>query len=312
MELAKAEYAIGYFTEVSHLGHVAHRAIVPDCTLLALQMGIGTHQDSREALDWFKKAASHGDKRAMDRLRMAGQSHAQPFARRPANSQGPNVPAKQAYKPPQTTRMKKNDKKSTTSLKGERAPRGMSVDQGRLHALPPLPNGVAGRPGPPPRQRSNSFSGGGEHDRRSPYRSEFGPTGPAYPSDSAYASHSLPGPANGYGRPMPQERRLPEGAGGPPEAFHGREPLRQQPVNGLPVMDSYGSGGFASSRLPPGAGLPPGAMRAGPPQRAGPQKPLPSTGGPLSPVDEERRRREVLQKRKIGTGPGEDKDCVVM
>ncbi|GAA5935938.1 tetratricopeptide repeat protein [Sporobolomyces koalae] len=48
---AKAEYACGYFTE----------------------SGIGTYKDSREALEWFQKAASHGDKRALDRLRAAGQ-----------------------------------------------------------------------------------------------------------------------------------------------------------------------------------------------------------------------------------------------
>ncbi|GAA6059305.1 hypothetical protein JCM10212_005885 [Sporobolomyces blumeae] len=48
---AKAEYACGYFTE----------------------NGIGTYQDQREALEWFRKAASHGDKRAQDRLRSAGQ-----------------------------------------------------------------------------------------------------------------------------------------------------------------------------------------------------------------------------------------------
>ncbi|KWU44095.1 HCP-like protein, partial [Rhodotorula sp. JG-1b] len=45
--LAKAQYACGYFTEV----------------------GIGTHKDQREALDWFRKAAAQGDKRAQDRLR---------------------------------------------------------------------------------------------------------------------------------------------------------------------------------------------------------------------------------------------------
>jgi len=45
--LSKAEYAVGYFTEV----------------------GIGTHRDEREALQWFRKAADHGDKRAIARLR---------------------------------------------------------------------------------------------------------------------------------------------------------------------------------------------------------------------------------------------------
>ncbi|MBW0476710.1 hypothetical protein O181_016425 [Austropuccinia psidii MF-1] len=45
--LAKAEYAVGYFTEV----------------------GIGTTRNEKEALYWFKKAAEHGDKRAKDRLK---------------------------------------------------------------------------------------------------------------------------------------------------------------------------------------------------------------------------------------------------
>ena len=44
--LAKAEYAIGYFTE----------------------MGIGCRRDPLEANVWYVKAAEHGDKRAKDRL----------------------------------------------------------------------------------------------------------------------------------------------------------------------------------------------------------------------------------------------------
>lgn len=48
--LAKAEYAVGYFTEV----------------------GIGTIRDEREAVIWFKRAAEHGDRRAVTRLRTLG------------------------------------------------------------------------------------------------------------------------------------------------------------------------------------------------------------------------------------------------
>lgn len=47
LNLAKAEYAVGYFTEV----------------------GIGTVRDPRDAVKWFKRAAEHGDKRAVNRLR---------------------------------------------------------------------------------------------------------------------------------------------------------------------------------------------------------------------------------------------------
>jgi TPR repeat protein len=45
-ELPKAEYAVGYFTEV----------------------GIGIQKNPTEAMEWYKKAAQHGDKRAIQRL----------------------------------------------------------------------------------------------------------------------------------------------------------------------------------------------------------------------------------------------------
>ncbi|KAG1143351.1 hypothetical protein G6F37_007222 [Rhizopus arrhizus] len=45
-ELPKAEYAVGYFTEV----------------------GIGVTKNPAEAMEWYKKAAEHGDKRAIQRL----------------------------------------------------------------------------------------------------------------------------------------------------------------------------------------------------------------------------------------------------
>ena len=45
--LLKREWAHSYFTEV----------------------GIGTHRDESESIAWFRKAAEHGDKRAITRLR---------------------------------------------------------------------------------------------------------------------------------------------------------------------------------------------------------------------------------------------------
>ncbi|KAG0169502.1 hypothetical protein DFQ28_002291 [Apophysomyces sp. BC1034] len=45
-ELPKAEYAVGYFSEV----------------------GIGTSKNNEEAMTWYRKAAEHGDKRAIQRL----------------------------------------------------------------------------------------------------------------------------------------------------------------------------------------------------------------------------------------------------
>ncbi len=54
--LAKAEYAIGYFTEMG-VG-CAH---VPD-------MGIGCRRDPLEANVWYVRAADQGDQRARQRL----------------------------------------------------------------------------------------------------------------------------------------------------------------------------------------------------------------------------------------------------
>ncbi|KAI7875480.1 HCP-like protein [Lichtheimia hyalospora FSU 10163] len=45
-ELPKAEYAVGYFTEI----------------------GMGTVKNPNEAMEWYKRAAEHGDKRAIQRL----------------------------------------------------------------------------------------------------------------------------------------------------------------------------------------------------------------------------------------------------
>ncbi|KAH8921745.1 HCP-like protein [Atractiella rhizophila] len=56
--LPKAEYAVGYFFEV----------------------GIGTPKDGREALSWFRKAATHGDKRAINRLKSQYASAADRYA----------------------------------------------------------------------------------------------------------------------------------------------------------------------------------------------------------------------------------------
>jgi len=63
--LAKAEYAMGYFTEA----------------------GIGTIKDFREAMSWFERAAQHGDKRAAQRL-IAARSGSSPIPLR-LQSQSP-------------------------------------------------------------------------------------------------------------------------------------------------------------------------------------------------------------------------------
>lgn len=55
--LAKAEYAVGYFTE----------------------MGIGTVKNMKESKEWYRRAAEHGDKRANPRLTSLGGRAVQPL-----------------------------------------------------------------------------------------------------------------------------------------------------------------------------------------------------------------------------------------
>ncbi|SCV74085.1 BQ2448_6517 [Microbotryum intermedium] len=71
-------------------------------------MGIGTYKDAREAIDWFRKAAGHGDKRAIDRLRMTGTTVETMYGRPPPQARELPPPAEPAgsYKPPVETKMK--------------------------------------------------------------------------------------------------------------------------------------------------------------------------------------------------------------
>ncbi|KDE04292.1 hypothetical protein MVLG_05250 [Microbotryum lychnidis-dioicae p1A1 Lamole] len=71
-------------------------------------MGIGTYRDAREAIDWFRKAAGHGDKRAIDRLRMTGATVETMYGRPPPQALELPQAAEPAgnYKPPIETKMK--------------------------------------------------------------------------------------------------------------------------------------------------------------------------------------------------------------
>lgn len=72
--LAKAQYAVGYFTEVSSEAIAGHRHKMLIVRFffffwLSPQTGIGTAANQAEALKWFKLAAEAGDKRAEKRLK---------------------------------------------------------------------------------------------------------------------------------------------------------------------------------------------------------------------------------------------------
>ncbi|GAA5907374.1 hypothetical protein JCM6882_002820 [Rhodosporidiobolus microsporus] len=280
--LAKAMYACGYFTEV----------------------GIGTYKDERDALEWFRKAAAHGDKRAQDRLRMSGQPLPpliEPVKRSSPQPPQPDAPVSSLHLPERPRRLsttglltKKRDPSAGGGGKKGKPRRAGSVDaraahtfegppsvaapvavdrkgKGKEKALPAAPNGA-----PPPmpnmvRQRSYSQPNLVPLDYNlrpvgPPDGGDFGPL--AY--DHREPSHQQAATFNG--RPGPGAGLQPPYGGeyGAPNGLvkpeQVRMPLRQQ-VNGSPVL--------GSEEL----------------------------------AERKKEREKVLQRRK---NAGEDKDCVVM
>ncbi|KAI5479667.1 Sel1-like and Tetratricopeptide-like helical domain containing protein [Pseudohyphozyma bogoriensis] len=190
MGLAKAQYAVGYFTE----------------------MGIGTHKDAREALDWFRKAAAQGDKRAMDRLRLAS-SGAVPSAQAFAREATPPPPPASHYKPPPVSvsgKLKGKGKEPTTLR------RPQSFDR----------NGSGGGPGGRPEmERKRSVS--------TPQAQYM-----AYEDDGQYGGPGSDAP--NYGRPAPIHRPSKDGQQFKPiQPGQARMPPRHSSVgpNTTPLAD---------------------------------------------------------------------------
>ncbi|CEI92148.1 hypothetical protein CU097_002131 [Rhizopus azygosporus] len=71
-ELPKAEYAMGYYTE----------------------MGIGVPKDLDKAKRWYTKAANHGDEKAIQRLKVLERSESTPLKRRPTRNKNGKPTAK--------------------------------------------------------------------------------------------------------------------------------------------------------------------------------------------------------------------------
>lgn len=302
LELAKAEYAVGYFTE----------------------SGIGTYQDQREALDWFRLAASHGDKRALDRLRIAGigvsgavpaQSRRQPAAGTP-------------YKPPPVTKIVKKDGQSGTGppAQSERQ-RGKSVDRGKgKDVLPPLPGHDSHHP------TSNVRGSGAPLGMSGTYRDARRPDLPRQRSSST--------PVNKMDSVGPQDHPTGSLSRLPPLPLQDFGPVSlTMPPGAAPPMHGYQQS-YNSSSLPPRTHsshdtqfqhnqqqqhlqrskdmpqLPPGAGRG---LAEGVQVRMPDRQGggsdhrqaPTSNASSavQQRDKALLQRR---SGPGEDKDCLVM
>lgn len=70
--LAKAQYAVGYFSEVSCESRFRRSSLSLTFTFFFSQIGIGTPPSPQDALHWYRLAADAGDKRAAQRLRSSG------------------------------------------------------------------------------------------------------------------------------------------------------------------------------------------------------------------------------------------------
>ncbi|KPV76582.1 uncharacterized protein RHOBADRAFT_52570 [Rhodotorula graminis WP1] len=321
--LAKAEYAVGYFSEV----------------------GIGTYRDERDALEWFRRAASHGDKRAMDRLRLAGQplppvvgpdAASQP-QRRPSPVHGgvhggarPGLPSTESHMsglhlPAKTRRLSSSRillRKENASSSGGAAG---SLGSKKKSALNLSASG--GAFGGELRTRTTSAGALPAADRKAKGKEKALPDMPSLPPPNGHPhgqgmppmtrqrSYSQPEAVMQPMRPLDYNLRpLPAGAGAPqPLAVGG--PGAHSPLalggatNALqpPYVGEYGGHDAGVGVGSPARRAPPSAGQVRMPARQGP------TDSPQLGSDEvERKKQErdkVLQRRK---NAGEDKDCVVM
>ncbi|GAA5901143.1 hypothetical protein JCM8208_002288 [Rhodotorula glutinis] len=314
--LAKAEYAVGYFSEV----------------------GIGTYRDERGAIEWFRKAASHGDKRAMDRLRIAGQplppvvgpnAASQP-QRRPSPVNGtvnggggggarPGLPSTESHMSglhlPAKTRRLSSSRILLRKENPSGATGGLVSKKKSAHNLSASVGAFNGEI----RNRTTSAGALPAADRKGKGKEKVLPDMPALPTGmppmTRQRSYSQPEAVMQPMRPLDYNLRpLPAGAGAPqPPAAGGPSAYSPLALGGGPdaLQPPYG-GEYGGSDAGIGAGSP--ARRA--PPSAG-QVRMPARQGPtdspqLGSDEVERKKQErdkVLQRRK---NAGEDKDCVVM
>ncbi|GAA5976309.1 hypothetical protein JCM10908_005452 [Rhodotorula pacifica] len=289
--LAKAQYACGYFTEV----------------------GIGTYKDQREALDWFRRAAAQGDKRAQDRLRMAGQ-------------QLPAVvkPSKRNSPPPSTA-----DLPTMSSLHLPSKGRRLSGPR-LLRKEPSSGNLMNGTTGPKGGKKERAFSVDGSRPAivfgaaGSPNVADLPPPVPSVDRKGKGKSRSQSGMPDMA--PMQRQRSYSHPDTAVPLDYNLR-PVASGTDFGPLAYDSGDEGRLAASL--------PGRTR---PAQNGPSGPLARSASPASPrrlvpeqvqmpprqhsglrdqtdndaeqpFDVKKERERVLQRRK---NPGEDKDCILM
>ncbi|GAA6014170.1 hypothetical protein JCM11491_004127 [Sporobolomyces phaffii] len=266
MGFPKAEYACGYFTE----------------------SGIGTYQDAREALDWFRKAASHGDKRALDRLRNAGQPIP---AQVPALRSTPSSNALSSHGNPHLPALPDKNRSSSKLLtKSKQVP------------LPPVPRSQQPRSestGRIPRPVDKDVKGKGREQRPDPSRPGF----------SRQRSNSQPTP---FDARQQQQYYAPQ------------QPAQPGPNDFNPLPYAHGQAATTGGRMQHPAYQHPQQQQQHPRHASSPVRPdqvrmplrqqvngVTSPDGTARDAGAKRAEREhVLQRRS--KGGAEDKDCIVM
>ncbi|GAA6037297.1 hypothetical protein JCM8097_008669 [Rhodosporidiobolus ruineniae] len=293
--LAKAQYACGYFTEV----------------------GIGTYKDERDALEWFRKAAAQGDKRAQDRLRMGGHPLPPvdvPSAKRASPQPPPPEPTSSFHLPERqrrlsTTRLLTKNRDSSVSKKGAakgHPTRGGSADARTAHSFgelpPPVPTAPVDRKGKGKEKSLPSAPGAGPDPAApsmSPMTRQRSYSQPTMPQPGVQLDYNLrPVPAGGI-----------NGGDFGPLAYDHRE--QAATIGGYGAGAGAGAGGGLQppyqgeyGRLPAAGGAPPQVRMPARQQVKG--SPV-LAGEELA--EKKKEREKVLQRRK---NAGEGQDCIVM
>lgn len=267
---------------------------------------MGTYKDEREALEWFRKAATHGDKRAQDRLRMGGHAVPPPVVleapKRPALLPQPGHAATSSFHLPASASRTSRLLKKGGGKQGA-AGRGASVDArpATMFGEPSLGAPVSDRKGKG-KAKQHSVSHPGMVRQRS--ASQPPPVHPQTLQAGQHLDYNL------RPVPVPVAGGLEGGDFGPLAYDH-----RQQPAATIGGHSSYPSSptyGGQEQQDPRGGGGGGGGMQ----QPASVQLPA-RQGMDGSPVlgGQEREKREK-EREKVSTlrkkGAGEDKDCVVM
>lgn len=270
--LAKAEYAVGYFTE----------------------MGIGTVKDLKEAKEWYKRAAEHGDKRANQRLTGLG---GRPVGPLPGVGAGGATNGKESGKAGQHGQTPAGSDYASMPAPSRTQPTNAPFPS-RVDVSAMSPSGTTTFPSPlamrdtQSAQREERYLANVAAVQQAEYRAANPQQRPPQPTQQQRPPQPpmqqqqqqrppMQGPPSSYGPPQfPQQQQRPGGQGSP--SGPQQQPQRSMtgppgPGGAWPGAPNGNPNGFAPGR-------PPSAMSSPPlPQHQNQQQPRPPTNGMYGP-----------------------------